>query len=195
MSQDVSNQGPIDRQLNIGENKGPVYFAKPTRLSKRFSNLRDEVATGKRFDKFIDDLVEYNTQLDGKSMPEKLEDGGFSKADIFRATQHKQHYWKKFEKNKYYESAQLIDLELFAKIRMNFETYIEPLIGAAAGTASIKQAVAEKIVNPIIEMLNNDGHDDILLNYTCDDILGMIYFLTGKCHLNWTVYDHLQPSI
>jgi hypothetical protein len=191
MSQDISNQGPIDKQLNIADNKGNVYLSKPSRLSSRFEKLKKEVENDIRYEQFIDDLNDFNTQQDGKSMPEKLKEGGFSEHDIFRAIKRKQQYWKKFEKNKFYESAQLIDLELFAKIKLNFETYVEPLIHTSSPVGALKVAVTEKIIEPILQLLNDDGYDDVLLNYTSDDILGMVYFLTGKCHLNWVIYDNI----
>lgn len=191
MSQDITNQNPIDKQVNIAENRGSVYVSKPTRLSRRFEKLKEEVQNDIRYDKFIDDLTDFNTEQDGKSMPDKLKDGGFSEQEIFRATKRKLRYSKKLEKNRFYESAQLIDIELFAKIKLNFETYVEPLIKAASNIELIKVAVTEKIVQPILELLNDDGYDDVFLNYTSEDVLGMIFFLTGKCHLNWTVYDNI----
>jgi hypothetical protein len=191
MSQEISNQGPIEKQVIIADNKGKVYVSKPTRLSGRFEKLKEEVEKDLRYDKFIDDLNDFNTVLDGRSMPDKLKDGGFSGTDILRAEKRKLQYSKKLERNIFYESAQRIDIELFAKIKLSFETYVEPLILESASIADIKVAVTEKIVDPILHVLNEDGYDDVWLNYTSEDILGMLYFLTGKCHINWAIYDSI----
>jgi hypothetical protein len=47
----------------------------------------------------------------------------------------------------------------------------------------------EKVIQPILEILNKEGAEDNYLNYNANDIFGMVYFLTGKCHLNWKDYD------
>ena len=42
---------------------------------------------------------------------------------------------------------------------------------------------------PILEEINEQGSADTCLCYTEDDIFGILYYLTGNCHINWTVYD------
>lgn len=190
-NQDVSNNAPISHQVNVADNNGTINFSSRSRLAQRFLKLKEEVEKDIRYQGFLDDFRRFNTELDGKSMPEKLEDGGFNKREIDRATFRKHQYSKKLERFKLYETAQRIDLELFAMINLNFETYIEPLIEAGADTASIKQCLQERIINPIHSLLNEDGQEDTILNYTVEDIYGMVFFLTGKCHLNWTKYDSI----
>lgn len=190
-SQHVNNHEPIKQQVNINNVNGNLAFTKVSRLAQRFKRLKEEVECSVHYNKFIDDFNRYNTKLDGRSMPDKLSDGGFQKRDIDRATYRKHQYVKKLERNKLYETAQLIDLELFAIINLNFETYIEPLIDSDASTNEIKVAVKERIIDQIYNLLNEDGMDDTFLNYNVDDLYGMIFFLTGKCHLNWTNYDNL----
>ena len=53
------------------------------------------------------------------------------------------------------------------------------------------QQVHEKIVVPISDMLNANGAYDTYLNFNEDHIYGMIYYLTGMCHLNWKDYDNV----
>lgn len=189
--QKINNSAPIDKQVNVAQLNGNIDFSNISRLSQRFKRLKEEVDKDIRLSDFMEDFKNYNTKLDGKSMPDKLSDGGFSNLEILRATKRKHMYSKKLEKNKLYETAQLIDMELFSLISLYFETYIEPLIETGNGKAVIKQAVLEKIVQPIIDLINQDGKDDTFMNYTTEEIYGMIFFLTGKCHLNWAVYDSI----
>lgn len=189
--QSVTNSAPVDKQVNVNHLNGNIDFSNVSRLGQRFKRLKEEVEKDVRLSDFMDDFKNYNTKLDGKSMPDKLTDGGFSSLEIFRATKRKHMYSKKLERNKLYETAQLIDMELFSLINLYFETYIEPLIEEGAAKTVIKQAVLEKIVQPIIDLINQDGRDDTFLNYTTEEVYGMIFFLTGKCHLNWAVYDSL----
>jgi len=190
-SQDINNLAPIDQQVNISNVQGNVDFAKISRLGQRFRKLKEEVEKDIRYNDFIEDFRRYNTELDGKSMPEKLADGGFSPSEIQKATYRKHLYSKKLERNILYETAQLIDIELFALINHKFETYVEPLIEQAASKSAIKQCVSEHVIAPIFELINQDGQDDTFLNYNVDDIYGMVFFLTGKCHINWAVYDNI----
>jgi hypothetical protein len=186
--QNVTNSAPVDKQVNVNQLNGNIDFSQISRLGQKFKRLKEEVEKEAVLSDFIDDFKRYNTKLDGKSMPDKLADGGFTDVEITRATKRKHMYSKKLEKNKLYETAQLIDMELFSLINLYFETYVEPLIESGAGKIAIKQAVMEKIVQPIFDLINQDGRDDTFLNYTVEEIYGMIFFLTGKCHLNWAVY-------
>ncbi|WP_423740512.1 ABC-three component system protein [Flavobacterium columnare] len=190
-NQNINNNSPIDKQVNIQNFNGSIGFGKKSRLSQRFEKLKNEVENDIRYNDFIDDFLSYNTKLDGRSMPDKLKDGGFSDLEIIKATSKKHKYSKKLEKNKLYETAQIIDVELFSMISLNFETYIEPLINDNADKTIIKTTLTEKVVMPIINLINDEGVDDTFLNYNVDDILGMIYFLTGKCHINWANYDNI----
>ena len=189
--QDITNTAAVEQQVNVNNLQGDIQFTKISRLGQRFKRLKEEVEKDIRYNGFIDDFKRYNTELDGKSMPDKLADGGFSALEIQRATIRKHQYSKKLEKNKLYETAQLIDIELFAIINLNFETYVEPLIEKGAPKTEVKTCVREKIIDPIFNLINEDGQEDTFLNYNVDDIYGMVFFLTGKCHLNWANYDHL----
>ncbi|RZJ42313.1 ABC-three component system protein [Pedobacter psychrodurus] len=186
----VQNNEPVTNQINANQVRD-IFVSPLSRLAQRFKRLQEEVQQNQTVEDFLDDFKYYNTELDGRSMPDKLQDGGFNSIEIRRATLRKHKYWKKMEKNKFYETAQKIDLEIFSFINHNFESYIEPLIEKKANTSEIKLAVREKVVNPICELLNEHGAYDDFLNYDMDDIYGMIFFLTGKCHLNWTIYDNV----
>lgn len=189
MSQEVNNNSEIGTQINAPN--GTFNTTNKTRWQSKFERLKEEVENDIRFDVFIDDFKLYNTLLDGKSMLEKLEDGGFNEYEILQANIRKDKYAKKIVKRELYETEQKIDVELFAFIKLNFETFIEPLIENNSNKSVLKSTLNEKVILPILEILNTEGKDDVFLNYNADDILGMVYFLTGKCHLNWKKYDIL----
>lgn len=91
-----------------------------------------------------------------------------------------------------YLSQQEIDVEIFSIIDNNFETYVFPKIKSLEDKEIIKQCLMEKVIQPILDLLNKEGESDDFLNYNSNDIYGMVYFLTGKCHLNWKNYDIIQ---
>ena len=191
MEQNINNKSPIRSQINIAENNGDLNLIPKTRFSKRFEKLKNEIASDIRYEGILSDFEYYNTKLDGKDMPSKLNDGGFNERYILKATIRKQKYAKKAEKYKFFESAQWIDCQLFAKIKLEFDTHVEPLIIAGAEKSIIIQAVSEKVIKPVLELINIEGENDDILNYDSEDIFGMIYFLTGKCHINWKDYDNI----
>jgi hypothetical protein len=191
MSQSIQNDSTVEHQLNVAQVHGDAYFVKKSRFSKRFEKLNREVAEDERYEHVMDDFKYYITTLDGIDMPTKLSDGGFNDVDILEATRKKEKYAKKLEKNRFFESAQWIDSQLFAKIKIDFDTYVMPLIDNGSDKHTIMISVVERVVNPCLEIINTEGQDDEILNYNAEDIFGMVYYLTGMCHLNWKKYDHV----
>lgn len=189
MNQEVNNKGEINSQFNVGNIEGNVSFVKKTRLAKRFEKLNLEVASDAKYEGIMESLKLYITKLDGINMPTKLKDGGFNEREIVDATKKKERYAKQLERNKFFESAQWIDNHLFGIIKMYFEAYVLPLVNNGATKDEILREVVLKVIEPVLELINIDGENDDFLNYNADDIFGMVYYLTGQCHLNWKNYD------
>ena len=57
--------------------------------------------------------------------------------------------------------------------------------------ADILLALRINIVKPLMEKLERNGASDEYLRFSEDHIYGMIYYLTGMCHLNWKDYDNV----
>lgn len=191
MVQKITNEGNIDKQLVVQDNSGPIYLQSRSRLSVRFEKLKEEVTSNEKYEGVMEALKYYLTKLDGVEVEIKLSDGGLTEREILRALRRKEKYAKQLELNRFYESAQVIDSEIFAKIIIDFETHIEPLINNGASKDEIFKSVLEKVITPTLNLINVEGEHDTYLNYSTEDIYGMIYFLTGKCHINWKNYDSI----
>jgi hypothetical protein len=191
MSQEITNNEKVQSQLNAANIEGNVYFSKKTRFAKRFEKLNIEVACDERYDGIMESLKYYLTSRDGIDMPTKLQDGGFRESEIIEATKKKEKFAKRLELNKFFESAQWIDCQLFGKIKMDFEAFILPLVNASVSKDEILKEVVIKVVQPVLDLINIEGENDEVLNYNADDIFGMVYYLTGQCHLNWKNYDSI----
>ena len=162
-----------------------------TRMSNYFQQLYREIED-KTKRQIIDELLYYTTRLDGtKGMEEKLQDGGFSNSFIRAALRQKQQYAKKAMQFDCYPSAQEINLLIFTDIINAFRVYIEPMIHREEPIEAVMERIHEKVVTPIMAKINENGAEDSDLRYTTDHIYGMIYYLTGMCHLNWKDYDNL----
>ena len=162
-----------------------------SRMDTYFQRLLAEIEKGIKGD-VIDELKYYQTKLDGtKGVEEKLADGGFRPLKIQEAKHFKELYAKKATKYDCYPSAQKIILSLFARIKHEFDASIYPLIEQKQPINDVMQQVHKKIVVPICNMLNENGAHDTYLEFNEDHIYGMIYYLTGMCHLNWKDYDNI----
>ena len=160
-----------------------------SRMAADFERLREEIRKGVTQD-IIDELKFYITELPGtKSVEEKLADGRFNEDQIFDAVCQKDMYARRAEQYQYYPSAQQIIFDLFSSIKNAFKTDIFPMIACGEELTVVMQAVRTNIVLDIKGKLEKMGSRDEYLHFSEDHIYGMIYYLTGMCHLNWAVYS------
>lgn len=188
----VRNNSAIGAQANVKENNGTINIGNSrSRLSATFERLEQEILNNTRKE-VIDELLLYTTKLDGtKGLEEKLQDGGFQKMFIQKTIIQKEMYAKRATKYECYPAAQEIILSLFARIKNEFDVRIYPMIIKGADVPSIMQEVHKQIVSPILQMIETNGENDQSLYFNMDHIYGMIYYLTGMCHLNWKDYDNI----
>lgn len=191
MSQEIKNEGEVQSQLNAGNVEGSIYFSRKSRWAKRFEKLNQEVKSDQRYEGTMEALKYYLTKQDGIDAETKLMDGGFSEKEIINAIKSKEKYAKRLQKNRFFESAQWIDSQLFAKIKMDFDAFVIPLVNSKTPKDEIMQNLVKNVIQPVLDLINTEGEDDEYLNYNADDIFGMVYYLTGQCHLNWTNYDNI----
>lgn len=186
----------VDRTASFNPNAKEVHVnqylqqqSPDYRLISCFRELQEEVMNDDRLQKKLDDIKRYRTRLPRTiGLKAKLQDGGFSKEAIDKACRQKQYYAKKSTKYQYYEGAQKIDSYLFAIVSSRFDTYVMPLIVKQSPLDVIKKVVYEQVIMPVVDKLAFNGEKDTELRYNIDDIFGMLYYLTGNCHINWKEY-------
>lgn len=182
----VGSYNPNATEVHIHQQVG----GQNSRMASWFRKLKEEIDHDDKLQKKMADIMRYRTKLPHTlGLKRKLQDGGYNKTAIDKACRLKQGYAKKATKYQYYEMANRIDDYLFAILSNRFDDYVYPLIVNQRPLADIKQAVSEQVIIPVMKELNENGEDDIYLCYTTDDILGMLYYLTGNCHINWANYD------
>lgn len=188
----VQNDSTVGTQANVKENYGYISIGNSrSRLSATFERLEQEILNNTT-QEVIDELLMYTTKLDGtKGLEEKLQDGGFQKMFIQKAIIQKEMYAKRATKYECYPAAQEIILSLFARIKNEFDIRIYPMIITGVDIPLIMQEVHKQIVSPILQMIEMNGANDQSLYFNMDHIYGMIYYLTGMCHLNWKDYDNI----
>ncbi len=132
---------------------------------------------------YIKKLEHYSTVIDPiiSDLPTKLIDGGFQN-DIDWALQFKESYYKILSENRFSLASQHIHAYLLAKVIVLFNQFIVDGIRSHLPKKEIKELLVEKVIEPIEELI---GGEENVLGLYADDINGMIYYLTGNCHLKW----------
>lgn len=143
--------------------------------------FKQEQANDSRLSAFIDDLdYYYNKKKDDViGLDEKLT--AANRADFIEfAIEAKDKYHRKLYKYQFSEAAQKINLHLLGLVITYFENEIHPLLKKGEDEQVINSMINERLVKPLIDEL-----DENLLGFSAHDINGMLYFLTGNCHIKW----------
>lgn len=163
-------------------NIGRVSFGGQSQLEKLYARLEKEKSESAVFCEIVDELLHFKTYAKGTEVigiEKKLENGKRLEYLSF-AEKTKEKLAKKLLINEHSETAQLIYAFLLAKVYTSFETNIYPRLSEGHPNEFINHLVSEYIVKPIEDILG-----DNLLRIYDDEINGMIYFLTGNCHIKW----------
>lgn len=187
-------------EANFGERS--QYIKEPTqvnifntdkntaaRIAGNMARVRQEL--GKELSERTRQQVEfYETKIKGtKDVEQKLTDGGFKPSAIKEAKRLKEFWAKEAFRTSDYPVIQEDNLLYYTRIVHEFGIYIMPMIEDGKPVREIMVSLHEKIVQPIMDIFRDNGYSDQNLRYNYDHIYGMIYYLTGNCHLNWTDYD------
>ena len=161
---------------------GRVPFEGKSQLEILYDKLEKEKKESTVFSDIVDELLHYKNNADDTDiigLEKKLENGNRLKYLSF-AEKSKEKFTKKLLKYEHYETAQLIFAFLLAKVYSSFETNISPHLSEENSDTFVNELVSEYITKPLEDILG-----DNLLHIFDDEINGMLYFLTGNCHIKW----------
>ncbi|MDY7024721.1 MAG: ABC-three component system protein [Pseudomonadota bacterium] len=128
----------------------------------------------------IDELTHYsNENYDIRDLTEKLEDAGFGYlVDV--GEELKEEVSKLIIRNQHYKSAQKIITFLLAEVESIFNANIKKRLLDVKEEAALKLLFRTHLEKEIQAHLG-----DNVLEIFNRQINGMVYFLTGNCHLEW----------
>lgn len=69
---------------------------------------------------------------------------------------------------------------ILSNIYSEFTLHVTPAIESGATKQEVDALISEKVINPTLEIL---GDNDLMLTPT--DLLGLLFFLGGNCHVRW----------
>lgn len=153
-----------------------------SQLERLYDRLEKERENSFIFSEIIDELLHFKNNADETDfigLEKKLENGNRIHYLNF-AEKSKEKFTKKLLLNEHSETAQQIYAFLLAKVYSSFELNIAPRIKENHSEIFINELISQFIVNPLEEILGEN-----LLRIYDDEINGMIFFLTGNCHIKW----------
>jgi len=131
---------------------------------------------------FCEELDYFNSVIDKEiiGLEQKLKNGNRENL-IDYAKEVKERFHKKLiQSSQFSNIAQDINIYLLTKVRRGFMMEIYQLICDNAPQEKINFLITERIINPVKAELGVN-----IFRYNEEDIMGMIFFLTGNCHIKW----------
>lgn len=153
-----------------------------TELGRLIEKYKKEFENNIQFNEQIDKLQHYSTPLPDEKiigLEAKLNAGQRLNYLPF-AIQTKEIFVKKLAKYQFYEAAQEIHAFLLAEIYTRYNLHVYPQITSGTQESEINSLIQRKIIDPILGLFSEN-----ILHIYSDDINGMLYFLTGNCHIKW----------
>jgi hypothetical protein len=185
VQENIEAGGNVAGRDNIQNNFSINSPAKSINYIERVTlRYHSEKANNPNICNIIDELQHFKTQIEGESvevqgLKKKLTDGNLEDL-IPKAEEYKEKFTKKLVKHEYSESAQEIFAYILAEVKTRFDLHVYPLLQQRVPIQQINQIIVDLVITPA----QNELGDNVLRIYK-DDINGMIFFLTGNCHIKW----------
>ncbi|WP_415376407.1 ABC-three component system protein [Patiriisocius sp. Uisw_017] len=158
---------------------------KISHIRRLFRDLSTEYGNEDKIKQICFELTAYQIEKDVIGLEAKLNDAGCTNNYIENAEVVKQKFAKKLYHYQEYQSAQRIFVLLLAQISELFRAKILPLLNEGKDVIELQNDIYEEIINPIYELLSKEASEDNVLYLNPEEIKGMIYYLTGRCHIKW----------
>ncbi|HUW50025.1 MAG TPA: ABC-three component system protein [Sulfuricella sp.] len=157
-------------------------FTNQSPLARLYERLRTDNQSQPYFAQISEQLQHYCSAVtdgDVRGLEAKLSDS--NRMDLIRvATKLKESAAKTVMKYQTSGIAQDILTHILAKLYTEFFLNVTPAIEAGAPRVDVDALISEKVLKPALEML---GDNDLML--TQADLLGLLFFLGGNCHVRW----------
>jgi hypothetical protein len=155
-----------------------------TALQRLFKRLRSEAVADATLNTFIEQLEIYTRVVHIEEVV-GLE-GKFKHAgrldQLEMAMRLKEITFAEIRRNIFSRTFQTIYATLMAKIYESFDCWVRPAVIEGSSRREIDQLITQHVVLPIVEELESCPEYEGVAIQT---VRGMLYFLTGNCHLVW----------
>lgn len=175
----INNYGEQSTTYSVQYKKLADEFEKELRSGD--TDLKTFIAKIKHYTSKIDDFI---------GLKEKLKEAGYE-ADYKWALRCKEMYSQMLTENDLSLASQKIHAFLLARICTLFNLHIRGAIDDGTPKEDVRELIIQKIIFPVQNMIGENN----VLGLLDDDIMSMIYFLTGNCHIRWKSNDNLPPTL
>jgi hypothetical protein len=162
----------------------PQPIDRDTALGRLYRKLRNEVAGDKELSDYIDQLKIFTRSVEHEEVIGL--DGKFTAAgrddQLDMAKAMKEMIYGQLRQNMFSRTFQTIYATLMGKIHEEFQTWVRPAIARGETRQEVDRLVNLHVVRPVVAELEMCADYD---GAATSDVRGMIYFLTGNCHLMW----------
>lgn len=152
-------------------------------LEKSIEKILNSIKDNPILDDIIEELAEYITDRPDREIigvEEKLKRG--EREDLLEdAVYLKNKFERKLAKKQMSLIEQKIYAHILSMINSLFSQKIRPLISEGQCKSKIDSCIQSEVIEPVYEAVV--GFDN---GITIDHVRGMLYFLTGKCHIVWS---------
>ena len=167
-----------DKSTHIGNN----YLGDSSSLEKVILNIISAAKENQELVDVIEDLTEYITAHPYREvigLEKKLENGG-RKDLLGNAVLFKNKFSRRVAKSQMSLVEQKVYVQILSHIHISFNQFVRPKILESSPASDIDSLVFVHIIEPAHKAIIDFDN-----TITKELILGMLYFLTGKCHLVW----------
>ncbi|KAA8730646.1 hypothetical protein F4W05_08325 [Ewingella americana] len=130
----------------------------------------------------IEELQEYLQPRPGRKiigLQAKLKEG--DRLDLLDDAMYLENrFARRVTRNQFSTSEEVIYCHCLSKINSTFAHFVKPLFKNTVSAAIVDRMIYDRIVEPLYEEVS-----EVSTSISIDLIRGMIFFLTGKCHLRW----------
>jgi hypothetical protein len=155
--------------------------SRPTHMGRLIQEFHEQRRNDQVLERTIESLDVFlrRTEGDPKGLEQKLSDA--ARTDELRSAETlKELFHKKLTLHQLTPAAQEIFAIALAKVQLRFQAEVSPLLHRRESKAEVDRAVLKQVVEPTYEELEHNPMD-----LGPHEIKGMVYYLTGNCHLTW----------
>lgn len=167
-----------DEAQHLGDNN----FVQLTNLETAIEQIKKTLDRDEELIDIIEDLADLITQNPDRpviGLENKLELGG--RTDLFpRANRLKGRFARRVAKHQMSMSEQQVYIQILDAINTIWHSVIKPSITEGKSDSEIDALILDSLVSPIHQAIVRFDY-----TVTTELVSGMLYFLTGKCHVDW----------
>jgi len=176
---------------NIDKSNTTIYNVHKPRLSGIIEQLRDQIRKDPEAAEFVESLITWmNPKLKEleRDLAAKLNacGKGYLLNDALEA---KELFAKKLRRTAFNPALQEIYAYMLGEVKETFNYRIKPLIASANTPGLIEGRIADLARNITSQIA--DAPPELGIGFP--EVIGMLYFLTGNCHIDWD-YNAVIPS-